>query len=54
VAVAASHWPRAESEIEGGLSPRVSPFADLSDAAGLLQRAGFALPVADSETIESN
>ncbi len=42
----------AESEIEGGLSPRVSPFADLRDAAGLLQRAGFALPVADSETIE--
>lgn len=43
---------QAESEIEGGLSPRVSPFADLRDAAGLLQRAGFALPVADSETIE--
>jgi hypothetical protein len=42
----------AESEIEGGLSPRVSPFADLGDAAGLLQRAGFALPVADSETID--
>jgi SAM-dependent methyltransferase len=42
----------AESEIEGGLSPRVSPVADLRDAAGLLQRAGFALPVADSETID--
>jgi SAM-dependent methyltransferase len=42
----------AESEIEDGLSPRVSPFADLRDAAGLLQRAGFALPVADSETID--
>lgn len=42
----------AESEVEGGLSPRVSPFADLRDAAGLLQRAGFALPVADSETID--
>jgi NADH dehydrogenase [ubiquinone] 1 alpha subcomplex assembly factor 5 len=42
----------AESEVEGGLSPRVSPFADLRDAAGLLQRAGFALPVADSETVE--
>ncbi len=42
----------AESEIDGGLSPRVSPFADLRDAAGLLQRAGFALPVADGETIE--
>lgn len=42
----------AESEVDGGLSPRVSPFADLRDAAGLLQRAGFALPVADSETID--
>jgi NADH dehydrogenase [ubiquinone] 1 alpha subcomplex assembly factor 5 len=42
----------AESEVEGGLSPRVSPFADLRDVAGLLQRAGFALPVADGETIE--
>jgi SAM-dependent methyltransferase len=42
----------AESEIEGGLSPRVSPFADLRDTAGLLQRAGFALPVSDSETID--
>ncbi len=42
----------AESEVEGGLSPRVSPFAGLADAAGLLQRAGFALPVVDSETIE--
>jgi len=42
----------AESEVESGLSPRVSPFADLRDAAGLLQRAGFALPVADCETID--
>ena len=41
----------AELEIKGGVSPRVSPFADLADAAGLLQRAGFALPVADSETL---
>ena len=42
-----------ESELaeEGGVSPRASPLAALSDAAGLLQRAGFALPVADSETI---
>ena len=31
---------------------RISPFADLGDAASLLQRAGFALPVADSETID--
>jgi SAM-dependent methyltransferase len=35
----------------GGASPRVSPFADLRDAAGLLQRAGFALPVADADTV---
>jgi SAM-dependent methyltransferase len=38
---------RAEGEIAGGASPRVSPFADLRDCAALLQRAGFALPVAD-------
>jgi len=43
---------QAESEIEGGAGPRVSPFADLQDAAGLLQRAGFALPVADRDRIE--
>jgi SAM-dependent methyltransferase len=41
----------AEAAITGGVSPRVSPFADLGDAAGLLQRAGFALPVADTDTI---
>jgi NADH dehydrogenase [ubiquinone] 1 alpha subcomplex assembly factor 5 len=41
----------AESEIENGASPRVSPFADLSDLASLLQRAGFALPVVDSDRI---
>ncbi len=43
----------AEAEIaeEDGLSPRVSPMADVRDAGGLLQRAGFALPVADSDTI---
>ncbi|MGB8366204.1 MAG: methyltransferase domain-containing protein [Rhizomicrobium sp.] len=39
-----------ESEVAGGISPRVSPFADVRDLGGLLQRAGFALPVADSET----
>lgn len=43
---------QAESDVEGGLSPRVSPFADLRDAAGLLQRAGFAMPVADSDRID--
>jgi len=41
----------AETELRGGLSPRVSPFPELRDLAGLLQRAGFALPVADAETL---
>jgi SAM-dependent methyltransferase len=41
----------AESEIEGGLSPRVAPFADVRELGGLLQRAGFALPVVDSERL---
>lgn len=42
----------AEEEIEGGASPRVAPFADVRDYGGLLQRAGFAMPVADSETFK--
>ncbi len=42
----------AESAVEGGVSPRVSPFADVRDAGALLQRAGFALPVVDTEIIE--
>src|ERR1700692_26793 len=37
----------AESELEGGASPRVAPFPDLRDMGALLQRAGFALPVTD-------
>ena len=41
----------AEAEIEGGASPRVAPFADVRDAGALLQRAGFALPVADADTV---
>ena len=41
----------AETELFGGASPRVAPFVDVRDAGGLLQRAGFALPVADTETI---
>ena len=41
----------AELIEEGGASPRVSPTAELGDAAGLLQRAGFAMPVADAEKI---
>jgi SAM-dependent methyltransferase len=41
----------AESALTGGAAPRVAPFADLRDCAALLQRAGFALPVADVEEI---
>jgi len=41
----------AESEIEGGVSPRVAPFADLRDLGVLLQRAGFALPVTDIDRV---
>ncbi len=41
----------AETELTGGASPRVIPFTDVRDAGALLQRAGFALPVADVETI---
>ncbi|MGH7034981.1 MAG: methyltransferase domain-containing protein, partial [Stellaceae bacterium] len=43
----------AESEIENGASPRVAPFADPRELAGLLQRAGFALPVVDTDRIEA-
>ncbi len=41
----------AELTVSGGVSARVSPMADLRDAAGLLQRAGFALPVADRDPL---
>ena len=41
----------AETALCGGVSPRVSPFPELRDCAGLLQRAGFAVPVADMEEI---
>jgi SAM-dependent methyltransferase len=41
----------AEAELTGGAAPRVAPFPDLRDGAALLQRAGFALPVADLEVI---
>ncbi|MDK1388510.1 methyltransferase domain-containing protein [Sinorhizobium sp. 8-89] len=40
----------AEAELTGGASPRVIPFADVREMGALLQRAGFALPVADAET----
>lgn len=41
----------AELEIDEGISPRVAPFADVREIGGLLQRAGFALPVADLERV---
>lgn len=41
----------AEAETTGGVSPRIAPFADLRDLGSLLQRAGFALPVVDSEVV---
>ena len=44
-------FAQAESEIEGGVSPRVAPFADLRELGALLQRAGFALPVVDSDRL---
>ncbi|NBZ86844.1 SAM-dependent methyltransferase [Stagnihabitans tardus] len=42
---------QAETEVTGGLSPRVLPMAEIRDMGGLLGRAGFALPVADSFTL---
>jgi len=44
-------FAEAEAEVEGGASPRVAPFADLSDLGALLQRAGFALPVTDIDRV---
>ncbi len=41
----------AEAEITGGANARISPFADVRDLGSLLQRAGFALPVADMDTL---
>jgi hypothetical protein len=42
---------QAELELEGGISPRVAPMADIREFGGLLQRAGFALPVVDSDLL---
>jgi SAM-dependent methyltransferase len=44
-------FAQAESEVEGGASPRVAPFANLRELGALLQRAGFALPVVDSDKL---
>ncbi len=41
----------AETEVAGGVTPRVSPFVDVRDAGNLLTRAGFALPVADADNV---
>jgi SAM-dependent methyltransferase len=41
----------AESDIRGGAAPRVAPFADVRDIGALLQRAGFALPVTDTDRL---
>jgi SAM-dependent methyltransferase len=41
----------AESDVEGGVSPRVAPFVDLRELGALLQRAGFALPVTDVDRL---
>ena len=41
----------AEAEMEGGVSPRISPFTEIRDAGQLLQRAGFIEPVSDCDTI---
>ena len=45
---------QAEMTLLGGISPHVSPFAGIRDLAGLLQRAGFQLPVSDYETITAS
>lgn len=44
-------FTQAQTQLEGGVSPRVAPFADLRELGGLLQRAGFALPVADVDRV---
>jgi NADH dehydrogenase [ubiquinone] 1 alpha subcomplex assembly factor 5 len=44
-------WLVAEAEVTGGASPRVAPFADVRSMGALLQRAGFSLPVADTDVV---
>ena len=43
----------AEEDVDGGVSPRVAPFADVRDFGSLLQRAGFALPVTDTDRVNA-
>ena len=45
-------FAEAEAEVEGGMSPRVAPMGEIRDLGGLLQRAGFALPVADVDRFD--
>lgn len=45
---------QAESEVAGGLSPRVAPMAEIRDLGALLQRSGFSLPVADSLVLDAS
>lgn len=45
-------WLQAETMMTGGASPRAAPFCDVRDAGGLLQRAGFALPVVDTDRLK--
>lgn len=45
---------KAEMDVMGGISPRVSPTADIRDMGSLLQRAGFVMPVTDLDTITVN
>jgi SAM-dependent methyltransferase len=44
-------WFAAETEIAGGVSPRIAPFADMRELGRLLQRAKLALPVADVDRL---
>jgi SAM-dependent methyltransferase len=44
----------AEAVVAGGLSPRIAPMGEIRDLGGLLQRAGFALPVADSTPLTAS
>jgi len=45
-------FTHAEALVEGGISPRIAPMADIRGLGSLLQRAGFSIPVAD--TIQLN
>lgn len=49
-----SSMAQAETELRGGISPRVHPMGEIRDLGALLQRAGFALPVADSLTLTAS